>query len=168
MVETLLVWFNRYTDDPSKVGSRLDGRPVLVYEPPTEDVLGDDDEYPLRTQSGLSVAAIGGGEPMAVVIEKNKDNAFQRRITIGRTTNNDIVLDDVSVSRFHAWLEHQGGDWVLVDAGSRNGTTMAGRKLTARTPAPLSNGVPLRIGSMHLTFYTAEGFLNLLQRRASE
>lgn len=168
MVETLLLWFNRFTDDPGKVRKRLAGRPVLVYEPPTEDTVDEDDDYQLRTQSGLSVPAIGGGDPMAVVIEKTKDNAFQRRITIGRTANNDIVLDDTSVSRFHAWLEQDQADWVLVDAGSRNGSTVGGRKIVAKAPSVLSNGLVVRIGALQLTYYTAQGFLDMLHRRATE
>lgn len=171
MVETLLLWFNRFTDDPGKVRTRLAGRPVLVYEPPTEDTVDEDDEdddYQLRTQSGLSVPAIGGGDPMAVVIEKTKDNAFQRRITIGRTANNDIVLDDTSVSRFHAWIEQHNAEWVLVDAGSRNGSTVSGRKIPAKAPSVLTNGLVLRIGALQLTYYTAQGFLDMLHRRATE
>lgn len=171
MVETLLLWFNRFTDDPGKVRTRLAGRPVLVYEPPTEDTLDEDDEnddYQLRTQSGLSVPSIGGGDPMAVVIEKTKDNAFQRRITIGRTANNDIVLDDTSVSRFHAWIEQNAAEWVLVDAGSRNGSTVAGRKIVAKAPSVLTNGLVVRIGALQLTYYTAQGFLDMLHRRATE
>lgn len=171
MPETLLLWFNRFTDDPAKVRSRLAGRPVLVYEPPTEDTVDEDDEdddYQLRTQSGLSVPAIGGGDPMAVVIEKTKDNAFKQRITIGRTANNDIVLDDGSVSRFHAWIEQVEREWVFVDAGSRNGSTIAGRKVTAKVAATLTNGLPVRIGALQLTYYTAQGFLDMLHRRATE
>jgi pSer/pThr/pTyr-binding forkhead associated (FHA) protein len=172
MVETLLLWFNRFTDDPAKVRARLAGRPVLVYEPPTEDTLDpnsdEDDDYQLRTQSGLSVPAIGGGDPMAVVIEKTKDNAFKQRITIGRTANNDIVLDDTSVSRFHAWIEQQNSDWVLVDAGSRNGSTLGGKKIAAKAPNQLTNGLVMRIGALQLTYYTAQGFLDMLHRRATE
>jgi pSer/pThr/pTyr-binding forkhead associated (FHA) protein len=172
MVETLLLWFNRFTDDPAKVRTRLAGRPVLVYEPPTEDTLDpdadDDDDYQLKTQSGLSVPSIGGGDPMAVVIEKTKDNAFKQRITIGRTANNDIVLDDASVSRFHAWIEQVSQEWVIVDAGSRNGSTIAGRKVAPKAPAPLTNGLSVRIGAIQLTYYTAQGFLDMLHRRATE
>ncbi len=170
MVETLLLWFNRFTDDPSRVRTRLNGKPVLLYEPPPEDTADedDDDHRSLRTQSGLSLPSMGGGEPMAAVIEKSADNAFKSRVTIGRTSNNDIVLDDNSVSRFHAWLELRNDDWVLVDAGSRNGTVVNGRKLASKEAAPLTNGTAVRIGSLPLTYYTAQGFVDLLQRRATE
>ena len=169
MPESLLAWFNRFTDDAKKLEARLAGRPVLLYEPPEEppsQTDDDDDEYQFRTQSGIAVPAIGGGEPLAVVVEKTKDNAFQRRVTVGRTSNNDIVLDDNSVSRFHAWLELGDGGWVIVDAGSRNGTWVAGKKLNAKAPSNLASGVKVRVGVIELTFYSSDGFLKMLKSRA--
>jgi pSer/pThr/pTyr-binding forkhead associated (FHA) protein len=144
---------------------------VLLYEPPEEVESQDDedDDYQFRTQSGLEMSSIGGGEPLAVVIEKTKDNAFQRRVTIGRTNNNDIVLDDTSVSRFHAWLQQDEGtgQWQLFDAGSRNGTTVGGKRLPAKAAVVLTAGVKVKIGSVELTYYSAEGFLTLLKQRAT-
>lgn len=168
MPESLLVWFNLFTDDPARARSRLDGKPVLLYEPP-EEAPGDDEEedFQLRTQSGIVMPAIGGGEPLAVVIEKSKENAFQRRITVGRTGNNDIVLDDTSVSRFHAYLQlDERQQWTITDAGSRNGSFVLGRRIAAKTPVALANGNPVRIGAVQLTFYSSVGFLEMLRRRA--
>jgi pSer/pThr/pTyr-binding forkhead associated (FHA) protein len=171
MPESLLVWFNLFTDDPGLARGRLNGRPVLLYEPPLEESQDSDDDeaedFQLRTQSGVVMPAIGGGEPLAVVIEKTKDNAFQRRITVGRTANNDIVLDDSSVSRFHAFLQQdERSEWTLTDAGSRNGSFVAGRRIVAKKAIPLTNGNVLRIGAVQLTFYSAQGFMDLLKRRS--
>ncbi len=170
MAETLLAWFTRFSYDPRDVEARLKGRPVLLYEPPELPEGGEgEDDYQFRTQSGLEMSSIGGGEPLAVIVEKTKDNAFQRRVTIGRTNNNDIVLDDSSVSRFHAWLQQDEatGVWQLFDAGSRNGTMAAGKKLPAKSAVDLSVGVKMKIGSVELTFYSAGGFLKLLKQRAT-
>jgi hypothetical protein len=171
MAETLLLWFNRFTDDPTKVKARLNGRPVLMYEPAEEPSIasGEDDDYVFKTQSGISVPAIGGGDPMAAVVEKTKENAFKQRVTIGRTSNNDIVLEDNSVSRFHAYLEQaEDGEWGLVDAGSRNGSFVGGRRLSVRTRVALLNGNSVRIGAVQLTYFSAGGFLEMLKRRADE
>ncbi len=165
MAETLLLWFNRFTDNPGKVRDRLNGRPVLLYEPPETLTPSPDQDYLFRTQSGITVPVMGGGDPMAAVVEKTKENAFMQRVTIGRTNNNDIVLEDVSVSRFHAFLEQDEGVWKLVDAGSRNGTLVGGKKLSVRVGVVLQNGALLRIGSVALTFFTANGFLEHLKRR---
>ncbi|MEP6994463.1 MAG: adenylate/guanylate cyclase domain-containing protein [Acidobacteriota bacterium] len=41
--------------------------------------------------------------------------------SIGRANDNDIVLNDFSVSRRHAYLKKEDGDWVIYDNGSTNG-----------------------------------------------
>ena len=41
---------------------------------------------------------------------------------IGRAADNTIVLSDERVSAHHAKLAYSGGQWVLEDIGSRNGT----------------------------------------------
>ncbi len=170
MAETLLAWYTRYLDDPKKVAERIGGRPVLLYEPPevAEKADDDDDDYQFRTQSGISTPTIGGGDPMAVVVEKTKDNAFQRRVTIGRTANNDIVLEDSSVSRFHAWLQEDGGKWCVYDAGSRNGTHVAGKRVAPKVANPVASGLKLKVGAVELTFFSADGFLALLKKRSAE
>lgn len=170
MPESLLTWFNRFGDDPKKVDARLKGRPVLLYDPPNSGETSESEEYQFRTQSGLEVPTVSGGDPLAIVVEKTKDNAFQRRITIGRTGNNDIVLDDSSVSRFHAWLQvdEVSREWGLCDAGSRNGTDVAGGRIIAKVAAKLSNGTKVKIGAVELTFYSAEGFMKMLRKRLEE
>ena len=44
---------------------------------------------------------------------------------IGRALDNDIVLEDASVSRHHAVIESRNGGHVLRDLGSQNGTWLA-------------------------------------------
>jgi hypothetical protein len=56
-------------------------------------------------------------------------------VTIGRSLDNDIVLDDERVSRQHAQLRRRYGQYVLYDQSSSGGTTVNGH------PA---EGTPLR------------------------
>ncbi len=46
--------------------------------------------------------------------------------TIGRATNSDLALPDMTVSWRHAELRRVGDDWVLADLGSTNGTRANG------------------------------------------
>jgi pSer/pThr/pTyr-binding forkhead associated (FHA) protein len=48
------------------------------------------------------------------------------RLTIGRATDCDRVVDEPTVSRHHAELRRDGGRWLLRDLGSRNGTRVNG------------------------------------------
>jgi DNA-binding response OmpR family regulator len=73
--------------------------------------------------------------------------ALGRPITrIGRLPDNDIVIPDRWVSRYHAEIRRDGQQYVIRDLESKNGTLVNGRRLTAPhrlvdgdqvTPAPL-------------------------------
>lgn len=52
------------------------------------------------------------------------------RLTVGSAPDNDVVVDDPSVSRVHAVVQRLGGRWFIEDCGSRNGTSVNGRRLT--------------------------------------
>ena len=70
---------------------------------------------------------------------------------IGRTEENAVVLPDDSVSRNHAIIQRlEGGEFYLIDMGSRNGSFVNGRRLTA--PFALQDGDRLSLGQARLCF----------------
>lgn len=71
------------------------------------------------------------------------------RVTIGRNPDAAIFLDDVTVSRNHAIVTREGGDVVIVDQGSLNGT-FVNRHRNERTT--LKDGDEIQIGKYKLTF----------------
>jgi pSer/pThr/pTyr-binding forkhead associated (FHA) protein len=72
-----------------------------------------------------------------------------RETKIGRALDNDIVLEDSSVSRHHATIESGGGSFRLRDLGSQNGTFVRGERVNE---APLNSGDPVRVGDAAFTF----------------
>jgi hypothetical protein len=52
------------------------------------------------------------------------------RLTLGSAPDNDLVIDETSVSRVHAVVQQLNGRWFIEDCGSRNGTTVNKRRLT--------------------------------------
>lgn len=88
-------------------------------------------------------------------LTKKAGASFADRITIGRTPNNDIAINDSSVSRLHAYIRRDGTSWIVADAGSKNGSWLKGARLEARREKPLPSRTVLRIGEVELTFYTA-------------
>lgn len=51
-------------------------------------------------------------------------------LQIGRSKDNDVVIDDDGVSRFHVRLLYDNGSLWIQDAGSRNGVFVNGQRVT--------------------------------------
>jgi pSer/pThr/pTyr-binding forkhead associated (FHA) protein len=98
----------------------------------------------VAAQSGALVVRSGGGrvgQSFPLTGEK---------MTIGRSPEAGVFLDDVTVSREHATLIRRGGDWFLDDAGSLNGTYVNRQRVDSHR---LADGDELQIGKFKLTFF---------------
>ena len=73
----------------------------------------------------------------------------QPRITIGRRPYNDVTLDDLTVSGEHAVLHTRGGESVIHDLRSRNGTLVNGVLVQQRV---LAEGDRIEIGIYRLQY----------------
>ena len=73
--------------------------------------------------------------------------------TVGRSTDGDVFLDDVTVSRKHAIFERRpGGAWFVRDVGSLNGTYVNGEQVDE---TKLASGDEVQIGRFKVTFFAA-------------
>ena len=73
--------------------------------------------------------------------------------TVGRNTESDVFLDDITVSRAHAVFERRpSGEWFVKDAGSLNGTYVNGEQVDE---TKLATGDQVQIGRFKLTFFQA-------------
>ena len=72
------------------------------------------------------------------------------RLTLGSAPDNDVIVDDPSVSRVHTMLHRLNGRWFVEDCGSRNGTAVNGRRLTSMQPLQAAD--ELLLGRARLQF----------------
>ncbi|MGI9333490.1 MAG: FHA domain-containing protein [Gammaproteobacteria bacterium] len=71
-------------------------------------------------------------------------------ISIGRQSDNDVVLKDPSISRHHAVVERRGpGEYVVRDLGALNGVIVNGARKPETT---LSDGDLIELGDLALKF----------------
>jgi Protein of unknown function (DUF3662)/FHA domain len=69
--------------------------------------------------------------------------------SIGRALENDLVVPDTRVSRFHAEIHRDGGRFLVRDLKSTNGTMVAGRRIKER---PLASGDEVSLGGYVIVF----------------
>lgn len=96
---------------------------------------------------------------MAEIIVKYDDKVIERvvidkrRVSIGRTKENDIVLENRGVSRKHAVIEFNDSGAVLIDNESLNGIFLNDRRVTEEA---LRENDEITIGKYCLIFHTQE------------
>ena len=101
------------------------------------------------------IAALPEGSAMLLALSGPSRGARflinQEKTTLGRSSDNDIFLDDVTVSRKHAEILKEGKKYHVRDCGSLNGTYVDGKVAES---AELIDGMELHIGKYRLHFFT--------------
>ena len=152
----------RFLLDQTKLREQLKS-PLLVLERP-----------PLEQEAVLLLGTAGSGSPkprsgegLLYEIKKTAQaqNAFPMGVTLGRTENNDIMVEDNSVSRFHAFFleDERTRTWKVADADSKLGTWVGPVRLPPRVPSPLIDLSRLRFGEIELFFMLPATFFEYLQ-----
>jgi hypothetical protein len=86
-------------------------------------------------------------------------------LLIGRRTDCDVVVDDPSVSRVHAFLMLFAGQWFVADRGSVNGTHVNGRRIWGTTTVRAGDLVRLGATTFRLVPSIADPVDQLSARR---
>lgn len=117
----------------------------------------------LPESAAVSVAAPAGiraalryeiaGKPFEKLLEMDAG----KRFSVGRTKENDLALDDASVSKMHAaLLLNKDGDLVVADTGSTNGTFISGERIAYGKAIVFSPNQELRFGTVNVRLEVIE------------
>jgi pSer/pThr/pTyr-binding forkhead associated (FHA) protein len=71
-------------------------------------------------------------------------------VNIGRARENQLVLQDATVSRHHAWIKAEGKQFTVFDVGSANGTFVNDERV--EEPRELQSGDVVRFGDVEFVF----------------
>lgn len=162
---------------PMRAAATVNGMPAIrvrelgsAREPTQETGLGREPTgsfrmVDLHRASGAAAAAAverarpneRGARPLVLPLKKVQ-TTFPSMITIGRTDNNDLIVPDEQISKFHAYFRIVGGRVEICDAGSRNGTFVGGRRLVAKSEsAGLAYGDRFSLGALEFRLFDARG-----------
>lgn len=99
-----------------------------------------------------------GGKKRAFVVVLSGDRMGEMfplkegdKTTIGRGLQTDVRINDEGISRTHALVEEEDGEYYLSDAGSTNGTYANGEKVDRY---PLKEGDKIQIGASSVLKFT--------------
>ncbi len=108
----------------------------------------------------------GSGEPrrkhQTVIGELQLDQLQSNVISIGRTPDNQIVVNHPQVSSKHAQIVKVGSELLLEDRGSANGTFVRGQRLASGQRAAVASGEKVFIGPMPLVINIGESRVHVV------
>jgi Protein of unknown function (DUF3662)/FHA domain len=155
----------RELENVVKEGARENGyglvaRPEVVFETDEGLKRGDlvvDAELseapgpPSAEQPAVAPAPATGGTGGAALVDTNggREYTLGDRAVIGRLQGSEVEIQDPGASRRHAEIRRDGGDFVVVDLGSTNGTLVNDRPVSQAT---LEDGDRITIGRTVLEF----------------
>lgn len=153
-------WF--ITDTESKTGTFVNGaqinEPTRIYHDDLISIGGVDYTFVAPharrgdEQGGTSSAQAVGG----YIINLATDYEYpikNGRITIGRGAENDVVIDDITVSRQHAAVVYTDEGWCVIDRDSHAGVGVNGYKVHGSQP--IEDGDTIMINTHSFIFKQA-------------
>ncbi len=112
------------------------------YVPPTQIAYRPDGGTTLHLRKCRLALEVGDGRWAEHVFD-------QAVVTLGSMDDNDLVLDDDTVSRYHCRIYQEDSAYVLEDLGSTNGSFIDGVRIKAAYLAP---GHAVELGNTRLQF----------------
>ena len=110
--------------------------------------------FPLFESEVGNVRNQGISQNLTFTLTDQNQNEFllkSGKSTIGRSEKADVIINDVYLSGLHAEVLIDGNQCSIKDLGSKNGTTLDGKKVH-NNPVPLRSGSKIQCGSTKLIF----------------
>lgn len=86
-----------------------------------------------------------------LMYEKGRKIPMVSKISIGRASDNDVVIDSKLASRYHALIQKIKDDYYIKDLDSTNGTLLNGQTLPKGKYVKLGHNDTVSIGKTNLT-----------------
>ena len=99
---------------------------------------------------GQHLEKIAEGRQVSYLMFNRKKISLTAKITIGRSSDCDIVVDNKLVSRQHAVIQKIRDAYFLKDDGSTNGTFLNDRRIPSDKYVKLNPGDKITVGSTNL------------------
>jgi hypothetical protein len=93
---------------------------------------------------------------------RKRVSTFAGVILVGRSTSNDVPIEDRTISKLHARIKLGPRGFHVEDAGSRNGTWLEGVRIEREVE--VCAGDAIGFGSRAFRVYEAERFASLLSK----
>lgn len=96
---------------------------------------------------GQQINNIGSSKPVSYLVFNKQKISLVAKITIGRETDNNVVIDNKLASRHHCVIQKIQDDFFLKDEESTNGTFLNDARIPSDKWVKLNPGDKITIGN---------------------
>lgn len=141
-----------------QVSKQLPGGAVLA----TDSMIQGNQRMMATKPSGLALKSRTDSFLIFPVVKSDR-NMWEERVFVGRAPNNDIVIDDASVSKAHAYFVVKGARAQLVALQTLNPTKLGPQVLVPQgTGTPVPDASTIEFGAVGCRYYEAAALQALL------
>lgn len=139
--------------------------PVLLWEVGERTM--DTESESVVTASAAEPMSPRPGNPLVLLLKPETTQSRVGGVSVGRSESNDVVIENPSVSRFHALIHRDSrtSEWKITDAGSRNGTMVDGARLAREQTVTLNDGCVVKLGDAQLRFLLPSSFHGYIDKK---
>ena len=145
----LFVGFEKFTGDDGEreIDVSMPGNKVDQLMPEVEPVAAEIAEKKIRVRFVLNTEQV----------ERILTLKHGERLSIGRTKENHLAIDDQSISKYHAAIVYKADRKVVVaDTGSTNGTFVGGERIDYGKAVEIKSGEKVKFGTVEVTIDIAK------------
>ena len=99
---------------------------------------------------GRHLDSLGESKPASYLMFNKKKVELVAKITIGRESDNDVVVDNKLASRHHCSIQKIRDEYFLKDENSTNGTFLNDHRIPPDKYVKLSTGDKITVGTADL------------------
>ena len=148
----------RFLNERAALEKSLTEPVLLMYLLPGAGAIDEEASTRTAREMPAQIPRAGGAFVIPLILKEGTSS-----LSVGRTGESDLTLPDPSVSRVHAHFTHDAkGQWLLSDAGSKNGTRLGPNEVPREPAVVLPDEAALWFGDFEAQFLRPAAFLALL------
>ena len=90
------------------------------------------------------------------------------KLKLGRAPENDLVINDATVSREHVIFERKGAQWTVQSLPNTKPVTVRSSPLSPGTALPINSADRITVGGVTLSYFTPSGLKERLKAEAKK
>ena len=154
--------FMRFMRQPALVGSSIQAGSFTNPAPAGNDQVNRTIVFEMDAAEEATSASETLKHAIYPLVTREYVSGARASFSVGRVGGNDMIMPDLAISKQHAFIEIQRGNYLIRDVNSTNGTTVNGKRVHKKSK-PLKDGDIIGFARYEFSFLFPESLYDMLK-----